>query len=85
VLGPKPRFYIVVSGDAFSNRIHMRFLRSHAVTKRLDSHVIKSEQKVGIKFLRNESIDSHENHTRLSAQFGEQIYALRTIQFWCAR
>jgi hypothetical protein len=40
------------------------------------------EQRVIIKFLTNESVDAHEIHTRLSAQFGEQTYALRAIQFW---
>jgi hypothetical protein len=35
-----------------------------------------------IKFQTKESADAHEIHMRLSAQFGEQTYALRTIQFW---
>jgi hypothetical protein len=43
---------------------------------------MESEQRVIIKFLTNKSVDAHEIHTRLSALFGEQTYALRPIQFW---
>jgi hypothetical protein len=39
------------------------------------------EQRVFIKLLTNESVDAHKIYTRLSAQFGEQTDALRTIQF----
>jgi hypothetical protein len=40
------------------------------------------EQRVTINFLTNASIDAHEIHMSLSAQFGEQTHALRRIQFW---
>jgi hypothetical protein len=40
------------------------------------------EQRLIIKFLKNESVDAHEIHMRLSAQFGGQIYTLHTIRFW---
>jgi hypothetical protein len=45
---------------------------------------MEDEQRVIITFLTRESIDAQEIHTRLSAQFLEQTYALGTIQF-CVR
>jgi hypothetical protein len=39
------------------------------------------EQRGIIKFLTNEFVNAHKIRTRLSAQFGEQTSALRTIQF----
>jgi hypothetical protein len=41
-----------------------------------------NEQRVIIKFLTNQSVDPHKIHARLSAEFGQQTYALRAIQFW---
>jgi hypothetical protein len=35
-----------------------------------------------IKFLTNESVDAHEIHARLNAEFGEKTHAMRTIEFW---
>jgi hypothetical protein len=40
------------------------------------------EQRIIIKFLTNESVEAHEIHMRLNAEFGAQTYALRTIEFW---
>jgi hypothetical protein len=39
------------------------------------------DQRVIIKFLWNEQIDAHEITHRLEAQFGEHVYALRTVRF----
>jgi hypothetical protein len=55
--------------------------RSHDVERYLDYRVIEYKQRVIIKFLTSESVDTQEIHTRLRAQFSEQAYALRTIQF----
>jgi hypothetical protein len=82
MLGSEPRFYMIVSADSFSNRICTRFFRSPDVKRRLDSRVIEYEQGVIIKFVTLESVGAHEIRTRLSAQSGEQTYALRAIQFW---
>jgi hypothetical protein len=54
---------------------------SHDVKGRLDSCVMEYNQKIIVKFLANESVDTDEIHTRLITQFGKQTSALRRIQF----
>jgi hypothetical protein len=51
----------------------------HDVKKRLDDNVMESEQRVIVKFPKNEYVDAQEIHIRLSDQFGDQTYALGTI------
>jgi hypothetical protein len=46
---------------------------------------MEDEQKVIIKFLMNDCIDSHEISTILIAQFGANTFALHIISFGCAR
>jgi hypothetical protein len=40
------------------------------------------DQRVIIKFLWNEKTNAHEITQRLQAQFHEEAYTFRTIQFW---
>jgi hypothetical protein len=81
LLGPWPRFYMIISVNSFSNPIDPRFFRSYDVKRGLDDGVMEYEQGVVIKFLTDQFIDHHKIHTRLSAQFSEQTYTLRTIKF----
>jgi hypothetical protein len=39
-------------------------------------------QRVIIKFIVNDGLDAHQIAPKLAAQFGEDAYALRTVQFW---
>jgi hypothetical protein len=39
-------------------------------------------QRVVIRFLHNEEADVHDITQRLQAQFAQDAYALRTVQFW---
>jgi hypothetical protein len=82
MLGSSPIFYVIISADSFTNRIYPRFFRLHDVKKRLESSAMEYEQRVIIKFLTNESGDTHEIRGRLNAQFDEQSCTLRMIQFW---
>jgi hypothetical protein len=77
-----PRFDVIVSADSFSNRSHARFFRSCNAKRHLDYCVMEQEQRMIIKFPRNESVDAHKIYMRRQAQFGEQNSALRTTQFW---
>lgn len=43
---------------------------------------MKDHQRIIIKFLHNEQVDSNEIYTRLQAQFGEDTYSLRSVQRW---
>jgi hypothetical protein len=45
---------------------------------------IEHDQRVIIRFLWNERINTHEITRRLQAQFGEHGYAIRTVRFWIA-
>jgi hypothetical protein len=45
---------------------------------------MEHDQRVIIRFLSNEGIDAHKIIHRLQAQFGEHIYALRTVRFLIA-
>jgi hypothetical protein len=56
-------------------------------TIRLLKHVgpfilIEYNQQVIIKFLVNDGLDAHQIAPKLAAQFGEDAYPLRTVQFW---
>lgn len=82
VLGPELRFYMIVWADSFSNRVYTWVFWSHDVKRRLNSPVMESEQRAIIKFLTNESVDTHKIRMKLHARFGEEIYALNRIQFW---
>jgi hypothetical protein len=44
--------------------------------------LMESDQRVMIKFLGNDGPDAHQIAPKLAAQFGEDAYALRTVQFW---
>jgi histone-lysine N-methyltransferase SETMAR len=41
------------------------------------------EQRVIIRFLSKEGVDANRIHTRLSAQFRDEAYSLRSVQRWC--
>jgi histone-lysine N-methyltransferase SETMAR len=41
------------------------------------------EQRVIIRFLFKEGVDANDIHTRLSAQFGDKAYSLRSVRRWC--
>jgi transposase len=43
---------------------------------------MEGEQRLLIKFLFNDGLDAHEITEKLSAQFNENAYSLRTVQFW---
>jgi hypothetical protein len=40
------------------------------------------DQKMIIRFLHNRRADAHDITQRLQAQFAQDVYALRIIQFW---
>jgi hypothetical protein len=44
--------------------------------------MMEYDQRVIIRFLWNEGIDTNQITARLQAQFGEHAYKLRTIRFW---
>jgi hypothetical protein len=44
--------------------------------------LMESDQRVISKFLVNDGLDAHQIAPNLAAQFGEDAYALRTVQFW---
>jgi hypothetical protein len=41
------------------------------------------EQRIIIRFLYREHVEPRDIHARLSAQFGDGVYSLRSIQRWC--
>jgi hypothetical protein len=41
------------------------------------------EQRVIIRLLSKEGVDANRIHTRLSAQFRDETYSLRSVQRWC--
>jgi hypothetical protein len=43
------------------------------------------DQRMIIRFLWNDGIDAYKIAHRLQAQFGEHVYAFRTIPFWIAK
>jgi hypothetical protein len=45
---------------------------------------MECDQRVIIKFLRNERANARNIANRLQAQFGKHTYQLRTIRFWIA-
>jgi hypothetical protein len=46
---------------------------------------MKDDQRMIIRFLWNEAINTHEMTHKLPTQFDEHIYKLRTIQFWITK
>jgi hypothetical protein len=43
---------------------------------------MECEQRLIMKFLFNDSLDAHQITEKLSAQFNEDAYSLRTVHFW---
>jgi hypothetical protein len=55
---------------------------TQGVKSRSRALLIGYEQKLIIKFLFNDALDAHQITETLSAQFNEDAYCLRTVQFW---